>query len=98
VKRRRYLVAYDIADDRRLRDIGTCMRGYGERLQYSVFLSDLTPVELVQLRQDLRRLMNQHQDSVAIIDLGEAGAKAMERFEFIGMRRDLPDDEDPMVF
>lgn len=98
MKRRRYLVAYDIADDRRLRDIGICMRGYGERLQYSVFLSDLTPVELVQLRQDLRRLMNQHQDSVAIIDLGEAGAKAMERFGFIGTRRDLPDDEDPMVF
>lgn len=98
MKRRRYLVAYDIADERRLREIGTCMKGYGERLQYSVFLSDLTRVELVQLRQDLRRLMNQHQDSVAIIDLGEAGPSAMERFEFIGTRRDLPDDEGPMVF
>ena len=34
--RRRYLVAYDIREDRRLRNVASCMEGYGERIQYSV--------------------------------------------------------------
>jgi hypothetical protein len=34
--RRRYLMAYDIADPRRLRRICTLMEDHGERLQYSV--------------------------------------------------------------
>jgi len=38
--RRRYLVAYDIRDDRRLRSIAGCMEGYGTRIQYSVFVCD----------------------------------------------------------
>jgi CRISPR-associated endonuclease Cas2 len=36
VARRRYLVAYDIRDDRRLRLVAGCMEGYGSRVQYSV--------------------------------------------------------------
>ena len=45
--RRRYLVAYDIRDDRRLRMIAGCMEGYGTRIQYSVFVYDLSSRELV---------------------------------------------------
>lgn len=73
------------------------MKGYGERLQYSVFLSDLAPVELVRLRRDLRERMNEQHDSVVIIDLGDAGSRAMQRFEFIGTQREFPDDEGPRV-
>ena len=40
--RRRYLMAYDVADPKRLRRICTLMEDHGERLQYSVFLCDLT--------------------------------------------------------
>jgi CRISPR-associated protein Cas2 len=45
--RRRYLVAYDIRDDRRLRSIAGCMEGYGTRIQYSVFVCDLSDREKV---------------------------------------------------
>ena len=45
--RRRYLVAYDIREDRRLRNVATCMEGYGDRIQYSVFVCDLSEEEAV---------------------------------------------------
>ena len=50
--RRRYLVAYDIRDDRRLRAIAACMEGYGERIQYSVFVTDLSDREKYLMRAD----------------------------------------------
>jgi CRISPR-associated protein Cas2 len=51
--RRRFLVAYDIRDDRRLRSVATCVEGYGERIQYSVFICDLSDMEMVSLRTDI---------------------------------------------
>ena len=55
--RRRYLVAYDIRDDRRLRNIATCMEGYGTRVQYSVFVCDLSDRERVLMRGDIETIM-----------------------------------------
>jgi CRISPR-associated protein Cas2 len=37
VARRRFLVAYDIADPVRLRRVCAVMEDHGERLQYSIF-------------------------------------------------------------
>ena len=45
----RYLLVYDIADPRRLRRVCTLMEDHGERLQYSVFLCDLTLAERAEL-------------------------------------------------
>lgn len=86
--RRRYLVAYDIRDERRLRGIAVCMEGYGSRIQYSVFLCDLSDQQRVQLRCDIEILMKMSEDSVMIIDLGAAGD--LSRFVFLGPRETLP--------
>jgi CRISPR-associated protein Cas2 len=86
--RRRYLVAYDIRDDRRLRMIAGCMEGYGTRIQYSVFVSDLSSRELVLMRGDIESLMKMTEDSVMIVDLGAAGD--LSRFLFLGPREKLP--------
>ena len=40
--RRRYLVAYDIREDRWLRSAAACVEGHGERIQDSVFICDLS--------------------------------------------------------
>jgi CRISPR-associated protein Cas2 len=85
--RRRYLVAYDIRDDRRLRSIATCMEGYGTRVQYSVFVCDLSDRERVLLRGDVETLMNMSEDSVMIVDLGVADSS---RFLFLGCHVGLP--------
>lgn len=88
MSRRRYLVAYDIRDDRRLRSIATCMEGYGTRIQYSVFVCDLSGQEAVQMRGDLETLMKQTEDSVMVIDLGGPGET--DRFLFLGYHEKLP--------
>lgn len=86
--RRRYLVAYDIRDDRRLRSIAVCMEGYGERIQYSVFVADLSDREKYLMRADIESRMKQTEDSVMIIDLGAAGDSS--RFLFLGHHEGLP--------
>jgi len=86
--RRRYLVAYDIREDRRLRNVATCMEGYGERIQYSVFICDLSEQEAVLMRGDVELRMKPSEDSVMIIDLGRAGDSS--RFLFLGYHEKLP--------
>jgi CRISPR-associated protein Cas2 len=85
--RRRYIIAYDIREPGRLRRVCKIMEEYGERLQYSVFVSDLSRSELVHARAAVERVMNLSEDSVVIIDLGDPVAA---KFTFVGQRRDLP--------
>ena len=86
--RRRFLVAYDIREDRRLRSVASCMEGYGTRIQYSVFVCDLSDQEAVVMRGDLEIRMKQSEDSVMIVDLGRAGESG--RFLFLGHHERLP--------
>lgn len=92
--RRRHLIAYDIREPSRLRRICKLMEAHGERLQYSVFVCDLTKSELIHLRTDAERIMNLAVDSVVIIDLGDMDA---ERFTFVGYREQLPQREVQIV-
>lgn len=85
--RRRFLIAYDIADPVRLRQVCKLMERYGDRLQYSVFVCDLSRAELVQARASVESTMLMTEDSVVIVDLGEL---TDARFVFIGRRRSLP--------
>ncbi|MGH3979701.1 MAG: CRISPR-associated endonuclease Cas2, partial [Pseudonocardiaceae bacterium] len=60
--RRRYLMAYDIAEPARLRRFCTLMEDHGERLQYSVFLCDLSVAELAELEGRVTEVMNLAED------------------------------------
>ena len=86
--RRRFLVAYDIREDKRLRAVAGCMEGYGTRIQYSVFVCDLSAKEKVLMRGDIETVMRQSEDSVMIVDLGAAGDAS--RFVFLGSHEELP--------
>jgi CRISPR-associated protein Cas2 len=86
--RRRYLVAYDIRDDRRLRTVATCVEGYGYRIQYSVFLCDLSEMEVIEMRGELEQLIKTTEDSVMIVDLGQPDDTS--KFVFIGPHSALP--------
>lgn len=86
--RKRYLVAYDIRDDKRLRQVATCLEGFGERMQYSVFICDLSAREFVEMRVAVEERMKSSEDSVMVIDLGRADDTT--RFIFIGPHDDLP--------
>lgn len=87
----RYLLAYDIRDERRLRRVHLVAKDFGEPLQYSLFICDLTRAELVGLRTRLMEEMHLGVDSVAIIDIGEPDGRAVRSMEFLGHRRPLPE-------
>ncbi len=84
--RRRYLVGYDIADPKRLRKMYKTMRGYGDSLQYSVFLCDLTSMERALMMEDVRSVMHERDDRVFLVDLGRA--RKTQRIEFLGKQPD----------
>lgn len=88
--RRRYLVSYDIREPRRLRDIHSAMKAFGYPLQYSVFICDLDEVEKISLRKEVGERMNQHADSVILVDLGDPAGRGVECFEFMGPVSRLP--------
>ena len=50
-----FIVCYDIADPKRLRQVFKIMRGWGDHLQYSVFECQLTKVDTARLRTQLSR-------------------------------------------
>jgi len=86
--RRRFVLAYDIMDDRRLRKVHSCAKTYGYSLQYSVFICDLDPMELTRLKWDLGALIAHGEDRIALIDLGEVTSPT--RFVFLGVHPVLP--------
>jgi CRISPR-associated protein Cas2 len=97
-ERLRYLLAYDIREPRRLRRVNKVAKAYGDPLQYSVFVCDLTRVELIGLKADLLAEMNTREDSVGIFDLGQPKGRGLRCVEFIGARRQLPDSDEPAVW
>lgn len=92
-ERTRYLLAYDIRDPKRFRRVHKVAKAFGYPLQYSVFVCDLSGVELVDMRQALLEEMLLSVDSVGIFDLGPPTGRGLRCVEFVGARRDLPDDE-----
>lgn len=97
MNRRRYLVAYDISDEYRLRKVHGVVKGYGYGLQYSLFLCDLSDVEKLMLKSALGPVIHHAEDRVAIIDLGDSQGRGMACFEFMGVRPDLPRSGGPVI-
>lgn len=90
MSRRRYLVAYDIREDKRLRRIHKTMKSFGYALQYSVFVCDLDNVEKYEMLGKIGDIIHHDADSVAVMDLGDADRRGQECFEFLGSHRPLP--------
>ena len=84
--RNRYVVAYDVADPARCTQAYKTMLGYGDHVQYSLFVCDLSRVEMARLREDLAEVVDYAEDRVLIVNVGPShGAGADGRIETIGM-------------
>ncbi len=64
-----YVIAYDIPNDKRRRKIAKLLEGYGQRVQFSVFEARLTPKQLQQLGDRLRRRLKLNEDHIRIYPL-----------------------------
>ena len=70
------------------------MRRFGNPLQYSVFLCELSPSEHVELLDAVRDVFHEGEDSFMAVRLGPAGDLTRERFDFLGVRPRAADPED----
>ena len=61
-----YLVAYDVRDEKRLRKAHRHIKGYGVRLQYSLFRCRLTERELERLRFELFNILDKEDDLLIV--------------------------------
>jgi CRISPR/Cas system-associated endoribonuclease Cas2 len=66
------------------------VKEFGWSMQYSVFISDLDRMELVQLKIRLTDVIDHAADSVAIIDLGFPAERGRTCFDFLGVVPMLP--------
>lgn len=87
--RRFYVISYDIPSDRRRTRVAKELLGYGDRIQYSVFIVILRPAKLHRLRDALKRLIRASEDSIAIFDLGPFNeSDPRKQLTFIGRTRE----------
>ncbi len=63
-KRARYVIAYDIPQDKRRTKMAHTLEGHGERVQYSVFECQLTRAQFEKLWKELQKLMEPDEDSL----------------------------------
>jgi CRISPR-associated protein Cas2 len=94
---RRYLIAYDVADDARRLQVAKKLESYGDRIQYSVFVVDVRPARIVRLMQTLEQIINRDNDSILLYDLGLVTALDHKRFLVLGRRRPLTHGG-PLIF
>lgn len=59
-----FVICYDIADDRRRRKMDKVLRGYGRRVQESVFEADLDEKRYIEMREKVQRRVEATEDSV----------------------------------
>lgn len=81
--RTRYLLCYDVRDDRRLRRTAKVAEAWGYRLQYSVFVCDLSDVERASLERSLRNVLDLAADRAVLVDLGASGRSSARRLHWL---------------
>lgn len=94
--RHRYIVTYDVSDDKRLRRVYRKMNGYGDPLQYSVFSCDLSAKERVLLEESLTAILNLKEDRVLIIDVGPVEGRGSGVVRTLG-RQAMPKGREALV-
>ncbi len=87
--RNRFLVCYDVADSKRLARTYKKMNGFGEPVQYSVFVCDLSPKERALLEAALTEVLNLKRDRALIVDMGPAEGRGGKSFVTLGNAREL---------
>lgn len=64
-----FLLAYDIADPKRLVRVHRTVRRHGIPLQYSVFLVPATPVDIDALLSELSAIIEEAKDDIRVYPL-----------------------------
>ncbi len=82
--RHRFIVCYDVREPKRLRKTHEVMLGFGDPLQYSVFVCDLSNAERLLMEDAVKQVVKLPEDFVHIIDLGPAHGRSLKRIRSLG--------------
>ena len=79
------LITYDIKTDSsdgqyRLRKVAGICKDYGQRVQNSVFECLVNPVQLIEIKNKLIKIMDLNQDSIRIYHMGSSWCHKIEHF------------------
>ena len=59
-----YVISYDIPDDRRRNQLAKALKGFGTRIQYSVFEAHLNKTQFEELKRAVASVIDSSEDSV----------------------------------
>ncbi len=83
--RNTFLCSYDVTADRRRNRVFKKLRGYGDHVQYSVFLCDLTRKERVKLEAEVTELIQHREDQILLVDLGPSDGRGERTIHAVGL-------------
>lgn len=73
----RWVVAYDIPDDRRRLKVATLLQGFGDRVQHSVFEAVLEGRDRAALEAELKKILFPEEDRLRMYPLCNSCANAV---------------------
>lgn len=78
----RFLICYDVTDDKLRTKIVKILESYGERIQYSVFEFNLNKAKIIEMKHKMikGKLLDKKQMSFSMYPLCEECYKKVERY------------------
>ena len=73
-----YVISYDIPDNRRRNQLAKVLKGFGTRVQYSVFEAHLTRSQFEEMKHAVARIIETAEDSVRYYALCRACTPRIE--------------------
>lgn len=96
--RQYFLVSYDISEPKRWRKVFKIVKGYGEHVQYSVFICQLTDLHKAELAAKLHEVIHHGEDQVMFVQIGPVTSDQLrKKISTIG-RDYLPMDITKMIY
>jgi CRISPR-associated protein Cas2 len=93
-----FWVCYDIAEDKRRDRVYRLMRGWGDRLLYSIWRVLLGRKDRVELEASLAPLLHAREDQVILVDLGPSQGRALQCLHTLGRPQAAPPADKPHIF
>ncbi|MBD3398078.1 CRISPR-associated endonuclease Cas2 [Candidatus Micrarchaeota archaeon] len=84
----KYVVSYDVVDDRMRARVAKCLEDYGDRVQKSVFEVDIGVDRLARMCKRLEKLIDHEEDSVRIYPVCNT---CLEKVNILGVGEVLRD-------
>ena len=92
---KRWLVAYDVPDDRRRTKIANLLEDYGDRVQYSVFEIFASSEELQRMIVRMKGVIEENEDSIRLYPACESCVK---KVRILGTGESIEPWFDPEIY